>query len=198
MSVRPAPELSAKLYEQRGFLEASCRSFDAGQESEAVRLAVTLRVLAHDTRTSRSLLDRMGIKSSWQYLNLRSSPVGQGQWEGHVLVEASGRPDGTTITQPASDRGESYWSPFDQWWTADVSRVKGRGFTRKDFVLMLANKEGGAHVDELNEEQRSLHENVDGWQSANLATGTYARMTVRAIAEEMRQTIDAQSSARQD
>jgi hypothetical protein len=199
MSSRPARELSARLREQRGFLETSCRDFDAGHESEAVRLAVTLRVLAHDTRASRSLLDYIGIKTSWQYLNLRSPPpADRGPWDGHVLVEASARPGGTTLTQPASDRGESYWTAFDQWWTTDLSRVGGRGFTRKDFVLVLANKEGGAHIDELSQGQRLLHENFGGWHSANLAMGTYARMTVRAIAEEMRQTIDTQFSASND
>jgi hypothetical protein len=200
MSSGDGRKLDAILVAQRRFLETSCTAFDEGHEEEAVRLTVTLRVLAHDTGASHSLLSQIGVKTQWRYWNLRLPPPSQEFWGGHLLVEASARPnDGSrssssTITQPVSDRGESFWSDFDFWWTSEVSRVQGYGFTRKDFVLVLANKEGGAHVDTLTQSQEALAEDVSGWQTDNLGIGTYARMTVRAIAEEMRQTIDVQFS----
>lgn len=192
MSSGDGHRLDAILVAHRRFLETSCTAFDEGDEDEAVRLAVTLRVLAHDTGKSRSLLSQIGVKTQWRYWNLRLPPPAQESWVGHLLVEASLRSSSSTITQPASDRGEAFWSDFDSWWTSEVSRVQGHGFTRKDFVLVLANKEGGAHVDTLTPSQEALSEDVNGWQTDNLGIGTYARMTVRGIAEEMRQTIDGQ------
>ena len=46
------------------FLERSCAAFDAGHAEEALRIAVTLRVLFHDTTKSTSLLTHLGLKSS--------------------------------------------------------------------------------------------------------------------------------------
>jgi hypothetical protein len=53
-------ELQEHFDEQLAFLEASSASFDAGFEGEAKRLAVTLRVLFHDSRTSKSLVGMLG------------------------------------------------------------------------------------------------------------------------------------------
>jgi hypothetical protein len=56
-------ELAAHLAEQLQFIEASADAFDKGFEGEAKRLAVTLRVLLHDTKSSRSLLGQLGRKN---------------------------------------------------------------------------------------------------------------------------------------
>ncbi len=45
------PELMQHLYEQMGFLRRSAEGYDAGDFSEAKRLATTLRLLLHDTHT---------------------------------------------------------------------------------------------------------------------------------------------------
>jgi hypothetical protein len=58
-------ELHAHLQEQLQFLEASCNSFDAGFEGEAKRLAVTIRVLVHDTQQSKSLLGQLDLKGEF-------------------------------------------------------------------------------------------------------------------------------------
>ena len=42
------PELMEHLHEQMGFLRRSAEHYDAGDFSEAKRLATTLRVLLHD------------------------------------------------------------------------------------------------------------------------------------------------------
>ena len=49
-----------QLRRQIKFLETSCQSYDQGEVEEAVRIAVALRVLFHDSQTSRSLLRHMG------------------------------------------------------------------------------------------------------------------------------------------
>jgi hypothetical protein len=56
-------DLTTHLREQLQFLRASVTSFDEGFEGEAKRLAATVRVLVHDTKSSKSLLHLLGIKS---------------------------------------------------------------------------------------------------------------------------------------
>lgn len=45
------------------------------------------------------------------------------------------------------------WKPFDEWWNAVIlDDEHGIIFTRRDIVLAVCNKDGGAHVDpELDE-----------------------------------------------
>lgn len=55
--------LQSNFKDQIEFLNASAAAFDAGHEGEAKRLAVTIRVLLHDTDQSHSLMDQLGIKN---------------------------------------------------------------------------------------------------------------------------------------
>ena len=57
--------------------------------------------------------------------------------------------------------------PFTKWWGEIVVKDKtGQLFSRKDLVLAMANKEGGAHVDSHLDEAyaRLARFNAMGWQ----------------------------------
>lgn len=62
-------ELAKHLAEQIGFLQSSAKLYDLGNETEAKRMAVTLRVLLHDTKTSSSLLGQMHLKKKMQFVS---------------------------------------------------------------------------------------------------------------------------------
>src|SRR5690606_13004531 len=62
-------ELIAHLDDTVGFLGASSEAFDAGKTGEAKRLAVSIRVLVHDTANSKSLLGLLGWKDGHSFLN---------------------------------------------------------------------------------------------------------------------------------
>ena len=62
-------ELRDHLWEQIQFLRASTASFDNGFEGEAKRLATTIRVLFHDTKMSKSLLQQITMKQHLQMLD---------------------------------------------------------------------------------------------------------------------------------
>jgi hypothetical protein len=51
-----------KLKDQLSYLWASYASYDAGHKQEAIRIALGIRVLLHDTRNSKSLLTHLGVK----------------------------------------------------------------------------------------------------------------------------------------
>ncbi len=56
-------EFTEQLKRHLGFLERSCAAYDSGHQEEALRIAVSLRVLFHDTQhSSVSLLSHLGIK----------------------------------------------------------------------------------------------------------------------------------------
>lgn len=68
---------------------------------------------------------------------------------------------GTTIILPRGSRVH-----FEMWWTHPVVKdVDGTLFSRKDFVLALVDKEGGAHVDPEIEESYNKIANFNslGW-----------------------------------
>jgi len=50
-----------KLGEQIQFLERSCEFYD-GKESEAIRIATSLRIIFHQTQKSTSLIEHLGFK----------------------------------------------------------------------------------------------------------------------------------------
>jgi len=57
-------------------MKASATAFDSGFEAEAKRLAVSLRVLLHDTNSSRALLDQLGVKNKLRFTET-SEPMDQ-------------------------------------------------------------------------------------------------------------------------
>lgn len=140
-------ELECHLKEHIGFLEASNKSFDAGVHAEAKRLAATIRILVHDTVNSKSLLSQLGIKDK---LNFLSSAK---EFDPDNLMAHLGlvgiRVDETGVSYFAMlDELETEKKFFDDWWNQLVIKDNlGGAFTRKDLVLTLANKDGGAHVD---------------------------------------------------
>lgn len=162
-------ELMAHLHDSIGFLEASSASFDSGFVGEAKRLATTIRVLAHDTDKSKSLLSLLKIKTDMGYLNSSHTFDPKNLLSYHGLV-------GLRI-----ENGNSrYWAPlgggapgrsgkyvfFPDWWNqvVIVDSVKAK-FSRRELVLALANKDGGAHVDShLDESYANLTRNNSvGW-----------------------------------
>lgn len=144
-------DLLQHLKEQILFLQSSALSYDKGFTSEAKRLAVVIRVLLHDTPKSQSLLSQINKKgilffdtaSPYDPRNLLS-------YSGLAIVRI-GQEEGIYIPRfsiPARPGlGPPKLLPFNEWWESivvvDMSRNR---FSRRDLVLSLCNKDGGAHI----------------------------------------------------
>ncbi|MFF8780950.1 hypothetical protein ACF07W_27065 [Streptomyces sp. NPDC015140] len=183
------------LEENVSFLKASAASLDAGCEAEAKRLAVTLRVLLHDTATSHSLLEQLGVKGQMAFTDtaLRIDPR-------NLLPSAPG----LVIMRMAVGVGASFIAPldevplppsrihppalFDTWWNDEFTRgSNGTLWSRRKFVLTMANKEGGAHVDpSLNAAYENLAKN-NGLGFTSTATGVDLPFEGNAAAASVRQ-----------
>jgi len=145
------------LSEQIDFLEASCSRYDEGAEHEAKRIALSVRVLVHDTDSSKSLLGLLGVKDTLEFVDTAQSMQ---------MTPTFHQPVGFVV--PDMERGQEHYKPilddfgryrssrFDKWWETVLIRpldhkvrekTKGRAsFSRRDFILGAANQEGGAHV----------------------------------------------------
>jgi hypothetical protein len=144
-------ELQKHLAEQIGFLKASAEAFDRGQESEAKRLAVTLRLLLHDTGRSRSLLGLLEQRNR-EFCDL-SFPQEESasmlpSWRLVVLVMSPADPNAAPRYAAPLDDPPLRMVMFDEWWSDPIFQHPDSSIlSRKQIVLGLANQDGGAHVD---------------------------------------------------
>ena len=152
--------LTGLLTEQIDFLRTSCERFDSGATHEAKRIALSLRVLLHDTKQgSVSLLQQLGLKGKMKLLDTRVRKPSDST-PGSLTLQLMGWPmgmvgmsfgTGTPNYFPMLGQDEALpdaWSPFPEWWKSDlVISTGGQTFSRSHFVVGAANKEGGAHVD---------------------------------------------------
>ncbi len=147
-------DLKNILKTQIEFLKSSCYLYDEGRIEEFLRIALTLRVLLHDTKSSNSLLNQLDIKSKIQYLSTHDESLISDKWisslttfqtEGDVANTLTKKskiiPRKTTITKEEKIN-------FRNWWEMEnVLIFKGINWTRRKLVLAASNKLGGAHID---------------------------------------------------
>ncbi|WP_147021742.1 SEC-C domain-containing protein [Microvirga aerophila] len=144
-------DFEQQLEDQLQFLENSAKVYDDGFESEAKRLAVTLRVLLHDTRSSTSVLTHLGIKNQ-PFLDTAlkdphsETPVLK-SYSG--LVAAYSGPEGARfIPHLDTTASTSRLVDFETWWTQPVIiDTESRKLSRADLIRTAADQDGGKHVD---------------------------------------------------
>ena len=147
-------DLKKHLKEQFNFLQLSVKSYDSGYSSEAKRIATTLRVLLHDTKSSKSLLTLLGKKKIKFYNTAEDYESGLAPKL--KLVSLTIRGTGNRINDAFYKAHLDNWPPsgkikktdFVQWWNQIViDDLKGNSFSRRDLILRMSNQDGGAHVD---------------------------------------------------
>jgi hypothetical protein len=204
--VTPNPrdrDLEADLTEQLQFLASSGRAFDQGNLSESKRIALVIRVLVHDTAMSHSLLAQLGIKDSLAWADsapvIDNDPNIVGRSPG--LTSMGLGADGIAFSARHMDSIErsntTRYVSFSDWWERPVILDSNDAtFSRKELILALVNKDGGAHLDRLSEKTHALvHDNSAGFVRIDTAGGTsepiptpiYA--SVKTVAEELLLTL---------
>lgn len=146
---RPKEQVLLKLKEQMDLLRTSVRAFYEGQFAESLRIATSIRILVHESRTSKPLL----IMAQPNGLEL---PIREdvSHWNDETILGfAVGVRLGPTVA-PAVDLESTHrsFSTVGAWWNRVVFTFPSRLGTqvvnrRRHVVLILADREGGAHVD---------------------------------------------------
>jgi len=148
------PEFQEELREHLGdqiyFLMESTSAYDKGSTREAKRLALAIRILLNDGKRSKSLLTLLK-KKDILFLDTSYDEEGN-QVAGCGLLMTVFMSNGGEYVAPLGNgapmRYQNGKIPFEQWWGKTIF-VNGRGgsLTRRDLVLTVCDKDGGAHVD---------------------------------------------------
>lgn len=166
-------ELLGHLQDQINFLINSAESYDKGSIGEAKRLAVVVRVLLHDTSQSTSLLTQLGKKNIGFYdSSIDYDPKNLAPHIGLLVIKLTPGSVAEYVAPldnlpPSRIKGKI---SFDEWWDKivlkdSVDNIYSRGY----LIQILANKEGGAHVDpKLEADYVNLSKyNSLGWKSVS-------------------------------
>lgn len=149
--------LSEKLQEHMKLITVLCECYDGGNDIIALSIATAIRVLVHDTDKSTSLLTHLNKKNG-QFLSTNFPNPNETIHLGlvrRINVGVNDGKGGEAKYWPLCD--ERYFpSPikhfrlvtFDAWWTDQHIFENSKSYlTRKDLVLAISNKDGGAHFD---------------------------------------------------
>lgn len=197
-------EYLAKVREQHRALARLGSSYDDGWDGAAFLLAVTVRVLVHDTASSSSLLGLIGLKKRLDFVDTAAQPLPQNLLTHSGLAAHRLLPQGArwypmldAVPPPYQDRT----TRFDHWWQTGVVIVDAAGveWTRKRLVLTLANQEGGAHVDPRRSDDVRIIEDENSMGFVFVRDGreypylnSILGASVRQIAHEAQRTLELQ------
>lgn len=194
-------DLQKHLAEQLQHLIFSAKAFDEGMRSEARRLAVTIRLLVHDTNSSKSLLGQLGLKDLL-FLDTSWGPV-PGNLLSHTglvgqKIELQDD-QGSAEFWPWLDETDDFrFVAFDSWWHKIVIIDQAENeFSRKDIILSVANQDGGAHVDPKIDEKYAKLSRENSLKIQEIGPGKERPLlgaelaTIRQIAYEIEITLDA-------
>jgi hypothetical protein len=131
------------LREQCGFLKRSVQSVLDGHSEEAVRVATTIRVLVHKTKTATPLLEQ--LRPDYLRLTILDTPTPTPSGPGrHIpFYIGVGLTLGTNGVRPIFDNGPLVSSfTLDEWWNKTVLiftdlNARKTVFTRRDLILTL-------------------------------------------------------------
>lgn len=196
---RTAEELEIDFKRQVNFLNSSCKAFDEGMFDEAIRMAVTLRVLLHDKGRNVSVLQQMGIKEKMKFIDtsLDFKPDNLFAHLGLLVIRVGNGESDSGYRPLLKTNGISRLLSFNEWWGKVVIQDLCRNdFTRKELVLFVADQDGGAHLDpEINEKYAKLsRDHTLGWRST--VNGVFKEVPdavfhcIRQIAFEVLTTFD--------
>jgi hypothetical protein len=143
MSTAANSRFAGKFREQLGFLDRSANLYDQGAEDEALRLAIALRVLLHDTQKSNSLFKHLGLTNT----RMLTSSRGLGNWQDYLSQEINLSSSEPVRMLPLL--GNQFLEvPFAHWWSDEPVFIhESKNYSRRLICLSAANKDGGAHVD---------------------------------------------------
>jgi hypothetical protein len=187
--------LHGKLEEQRHLLRNAVYGLAAGDLAEALHVSTILRVLVHETGSSTPLLKQ--ITPNYLELPILDEPpqakenLAPGVQKAIALSVPAGfriSAEGVFLNPELPDMLIPI--PLGIWWERHSLIITGAGgFSRKELVLGIANKEGGAHIDlDVSKRYQALLDYKSfqiGWGQPECMPVNVSRMVVGHAGVEM-------------
>ncbi|WP_161846011.1 hypothetical protein [Pseudoflavonifractor sp. 524-17] len=154
------------LRDQICFLQSSAKSYDLGTEIEAKRMAVSLRVLLYDTKDSSSLLGQMQLKKKMKFISTAQKYDSANLLSQQCLLSMTIGPSGGRYNPLFENNNHCKLISCREWgYEVVFCDTYRKLYRRKDLIQLLANMDGGAHVDaELSDNYSGLKTNsLTGW-----------------------------------
>ena len=138
--VREPKETLRLLCDHVGLLVTMSKLFDQGDETAALPMAMSLRVLVHGDKDEAGLVKKFGLFDV-DWFDSATFTVDEG-WKAEtsqLTVWAVGGPKGLRIQPLLPAKGKS--TPFAQWWSAPILHTLDSDDTldRRGAVLFVAN-----------------------------------------------------------
>jgi hypothetical protein len=152
---RTTRELVQALMTQWRHMEASCAAYDAGDKSEALRLATAVYNLVHDGGQTHSILSQLNVKSQMRFVTTAHTHTDEeikhaDRYTPLIELERTTM-EFVPIFSFCAKRGIYHPMtelPFKDWWQKDVIFLDGdKRLTRRQLVTTLRDQEGGSHFD---------------------------------------------------
>jgi hypothetical protein len=175
-------DIGLEVRKQLNFIIASCRLYDEGRYEESLRIAVSARVLFHNTKSSKAVIgghvDAKDIRMLSTTMFNASDPIQKRHTLGFIgLYPSIG---GFRPFIMDSKRREEI--PLHRWWAEEpiMALMTQETITRRELILACANKDGGAHVDEIKpQEYERLERGLDLSVVARFADGVTRNVKLR-------------------
>ena len=157
-----------------------CECYDKeGKDIIALSISTAIRVLVHDTNSSISLLNHLGKKNikflCTNHVDSRES-IHLGLVR-RINVGVKDGKGGEAKYWPICDENyfpmpkENKFLNFEEWWNTEIIFKSAESvLTRKDLVLSMANKDGGAHFD--TKVQKKYDDFRYSWSGGSTLVGT--------------------------
>lgn len=144
-------EAHTQLIDSIHDLISDAHRFDYGDLRAIKRSAVTLRTLYYDTKQSHSLLSEIGDRQYIKLISYSNPDKKDIYYYGNLFVavfmtQTIGKYDYRYLFLPGKESIIRNLN-FNDWWNGEVIRMKSNNLTRREFVRIMANQDGGAHFD---------------------------------------------------
>lgn len=148
-----------ELARQLRLMRSACTAFDAGDEEQALNIGTRLRTLFHQTSASTSLMTHLGQGAPTE---IHTTKRQHGNWQDFLSIELTPHTAPSVRTAPLLGRAILEPVAIEDWWTGQPVFVhNSTAFSRKQIVLSMVNKDGGAHVDKLQQFYIALQEGMN-------------------------------------
>ena len=133
------------LKDQYGLLKDAVVGFYTGNEAKANDVAVRIRILVHSTSESQPLL--FLVAANYLELSIYHKPASKDAiFVMNQPMRLSG--DGAAVFIRDDFTSPSYvMVPLSRWWTEEYLIMGAIRSSKKQIVVDVANKDGGAHID---------------------------------------------------